>query len=70
MEMIADMARAMRGGRPARDAQAAAAPTLSQGLAQMEGQSKHEQEALRTAVVDGGRTVRGNVAWSVSALEL
>ena len=48
----------------------ASAPTLTQGLAQMEDRTKHEQEVLRTALADGGREVRGNVAWSVSALEL
>ena len=48
----------------------ASAPTLSQGLARMEGESKHEQAVLQTALVDGGREVRGNVAWSVSALDL
>ena len=48
----------------------ASAPTLTQGLAQMEGRTKHEQKVLRTALADGGREVRGNVAWSVSALEL
>ena len=48
----------------------ASAPTLTQGLAQMEDHTKHEQEVLRTALADGGREVRGNVAWSVSALEL
>ena len=36
----------------------------------MEDRTKHEQAVLRTALADGGREVRGNVAWSVSALEL
>ena len=48
----------------------ASTPILTQGLAQMEDQTKHEQKVLRTALADGGREVRGNVAWSVSALEL
>jgi hypothetical protein len=48
----------------------ASAPTLTQGLAQMENRTKHEQALLRTALADGGREVRGNVLWSVSALEL
>ena len=45
-------------------------PTLTQGLLQMEDGTKREQQALQTALVDGSRQVRGDVAWSVSALEL
>ena len=51
-------------------ATAASAPTLTQSLAQMEDRTHHEQAVLQTALVDGGRQVRGNVAWTVSALEL
>ena len=47
-----------------------ATPTLSQGLSAMENRSKREQQAVQTALVDGGREVQGNVAWSVSALDL
>ncbi len=49
---------------------AAVGPTLEQGLTQMENKSRHEQEVLETALADGGRQVQGNVAWSVSALDL
>ena len=51
-------------------ATAASAPTLTQSLAQMEDRTKHEQAVVQTALVDGGREVRGNVEWTVSALEL
>jgi anti-sigma factor RsiW len=50
--------------------QAPPVPTLAEGFAQVEGQSSHEQQVLQSALVDGGREVRGNVAWSLSALEL
>lgn len=49
---------------------AEAAPTLTRSLVEMETQSKHQEQLVQTALVDGGRHVRGNVAWSVSALEL
>ncbi len=47
-----------------------AAPTLTQGLLQMEDGTKREQRALQAALVDSSRQVRGDVAWSMSALEL
>ncbi len=46
------------------------APMLTQGLLQMEGKTKHEQDVLRSAVAAGGSRVSSNVAWTVSALEL
>ncbi len=56
---------------PVKDAPAASAgPTLTGNLAQMEDRTKHEQAVLQTALIDGGSEVRGNVAWSVSALDL
>ncbi len=52
------------------DTAAVSSPTLTQSLTQIEGSTRHEQTAVQTALVDGGRQVRGDVAWSVSALEL
>ena len=54
----------------ARTSAAASPPTLTQSLTQMENRTAHEQAVVQTALVDGGRQVRGDVAWSVSALEL
>lgn len=48
----------------------ASTPTVTQEMARLEGRTKREQQLLQTAVVDGGREVDRNVAWSVSALEL
>jgi hypothetical protein len=45
-------------------------PTVAQGLSEMENRSKREQQAVQTALVDGGREVQGNLAWSASALDL
>lgn len=53
-----------------RPAVAGREPTLSQSFLQTENRSKREQQTIRTALVDGGREVNGNVAWAVSALDL
>ena len=54
---------------PSRPAEAVA-PTLTQNFLQMENGTKREQQALQAAVVDSGRQVHKDVAWSMSALEL
>ena len=48
---------------------AAAERTLAQSLAHTEYRMKHEQEILQTALADGGQRVRGDVEWTLSALE-
>ena len=47
----------------------AAVPTLTQGLLQMEDETRRKQHALQTALVGSSRQVRGDVAWSMSVLE-
>lgn len=49
---------------------AATERTLTQSLAHTENRMKHEQEILQTALVDGGQHVRGDVEWTLSALDL
>lgn len=48
---------------------AATERTLAQSLAHTEYRMKHEQEILQTALADGGQRVRGDVEWTLSALE-